>query len=193
MRITFDTPQAWEAWRSLARLPRWAVAGWRWWRAHHQLAQHVRAVHALELAPQARVVELCFGSGAALADLIAAVPDGQVVAVDPSRDMVHMAEHNFRPWVRSGQLQLVCGWPWATPLRGNSFDAVLVNDGIRMWPDLATGFTAIHRLLGRAGRMVVSLDHLAEPERAIEIVRDLGYAVAVDEVDGSCLLIANRL
>lgn len=193
MRITLDIPDGWADWRNLVRLPRWLVAGWRWWRTSHQLPQHVRAVQVLDLAPDARVGELCFGAGAALADLITSVPEGQVIAIDPAADMVRMAEHNFRPWVASGQLHLICGWPWAVPLSEGTLDAVLINDGIRMWPDLATGFAEVRRLLGRSGRMVVCLDHLADPERAVDIVSELGFAVAVEEGADGCLLIATVL
>lgn len=193
VRITFDIADAISGWGNLVHIPRWISAGWRWWRASHQLPQHLRAVRALDLPPDARVGELCFGAGAALADLIAAVPEGQVWAIDPSADMVRMADHTFRPWVRSGQLCLVCGWPWSVPLPDGSLDAVLINDGMRMWPDLATGFAEVSRLLGRTGRMVVCLDHLASPERAIEIVGELGFAVAIEEVNGGCLLTASRL
>lgn len=193
MRITFDIPSQMETWRSLVRLPRWVVSGWRWWRSTQALTEHLRAVRALDVAPNARVGELCFGAGMALADLLAAVPEGQVVAVDPSGEMVRMAQHTFRPWVESGQLRLVCGSPWSAPLEDGALDAVLINDGLQMWPDLVAGFTEVSRLLGPAGRMVLSLNNVVAVEQAVEIMRDLGFAVAIDEAHGGSLLIASRL
>ena len=168
-----------------------------WWgRSETEVATR-RAVRALDLTDGDRVCELGFGFGITLPHLLAALPEGQVLGVDPSPQMVRLASRQYRPWVQAGQLQLIEASTSRTPIPAGSVNRVVTVDAVDRWPDLDAGFGEAARVLVPDGRLVALLSAEQAPGTAdacVEALCRVGFAVAVDsQPDGSVMLVGSPL
>ena len=155
-----------------------------------------RALNALALHRRAQVCELGFGLGEHLAPLLQAVPEGQVIGVDPAPEMVQRASRRYVGAVRSGRLQLLQAGSTGVPLADNSMDAVLAVDAAR-WSDLSTGMREVARILRPSGRLVAvfGADQCAyAPEVCVQALQGCGLGVAIeDQADGTVLVVASSV
>ena len=104
-----------------------------------------RATAAAVVRPEARVLDVCCGTGdLALADLRAG---GRVTAVDFSEPMLERAR------AKSTQIEWLRADALALPFADGSFDAVTVGFGVRHFGDLVRGLTELRRVLVRGGRL----------------------------------------
>ena len=83
------------------------------------------AVAALDLTPDAHVLELGFGPGEAIAALVDRLPDGVIEGIDRSAAMLAQASLRNRAAVQAGRVRLRLGDFASLPYADASFDAVL--------------------------------------------------------------------
>ena len=124
-----------------------------------------RTVRALALGAAPRVLDLATGTGDLAVDLARAHPDATVVGLDPSRQMLAIAQ---RKLVRAGladRVQLVVGDAQALPYRDDELDAVTIAFGIRNVPDRARALREMARVVRPGGRIAVL--ELGEPRRGL--------------------------
>jgi len=112
-------------------------------------------VDKLQLTKKHQVLELGFGGGVGLPQLLAQA--FRVEGLDRSRDMVLAALKRFAPEIEAGRLGLSEGDLMALPLADNAVDAVLSVNTVYFWPDPAKGAAELFRVLKPGGRLALGL------------------------------------
>jgi demethylmenaquinone methyltransferase/2-methoxy-6-polyprenyl-1,4-benzoquinol methylase len=114
-----------------------------------------RAVDFLDLAPPARVLDLCTGTADLLVEALGRDPRISGLGVDLSPGMLARGEEKLRRRGLSGRGQLVGGDGEQLPLAAGGFDGALVAFGIRNVGDPLAALGEVHRALRPGGRFVV--------------------------------------
>ncbi len=116
-----------------------------------------RAVEALALTPQMRVLEIGFGPGHALSMLSRRLPQGGVSGLDPSAVMMRQARRRNREALQAGRLDLREGTADHLPWAEGSFDAVLSLNNVLFWRPLEGSLREIRRVLLPGGTCLIGL------------------------------------
>jgi demethylmenaquinone methyltransferase/2-methoxy-6-polyprenyl-1,4-benzoquinol methylase len=120
------------------------------------------AVHALDPAPGALVLDVAAGTGMLSEELRAA--GAAVLALDLSREMLRVGARRGTPdilWCNGNALRL--------PLRDACIDGVTIAFGLRNLPDTRWGLAEFARVLRPGGRLVV-LEFSRLTNRALRVV-----------------------
>jgi demethylmenaquinone methyltransferase / 2-methoxy-6-polyprenyl-1,4-benzoquinol methylase len=123
----------------------------RWWKRV--------LVRRLGLAPDARGLDLCCGTGDIAARCLARLgPQGRLVAADFSRNMLRIARRRLARAARGQAAPLVlCADALRLPFRTGSLDFVTIGYGLRNVAELGTCLDELCRVL-RPGGVLASLD-----------------------------------
>ncbi len=116
-----------------------------------------RAVEALPLTPQMRVLEIGFGPGHALSLLARRLPRGTVSGVDPSEVMMRQARRRNARAVQAGRMDLREGTADHLPWPEGSFHAVLSLNNVLFWRPLEGSLLEIRRVLLPEGTCLIGL------------------------------------
>lgn len=120
-----------------------------------------RAVRALELAPDATVLDLATGT-ADLAILITQmVADAHVIGVDPSEGMLSVGRKKVQDAGLTSRIELRAGDAQALDLPDRSVDAITMAFGIRNVPDRPRALREMARVTKDGGRIAIL--ELSEP------------------------------
>jgi ubiquinone/menaquinone biosynthesis C-methylase UbiE len=97
-----------------------------------------------------RVLELAAGTGVVTAEILAALPDADVVATDLNEAMVDLGEARVPAarWRQADALDL--------PFEDGEFDAVVCQFGVMFFPDRARAYAEAHRVLQPGGRLILN-------------------------------------
>lgn len=114
-----------------------------------------RAVVDLHLGPDARVLDLCTGTGDLAVTAVRTVPGASVVGVDFAGEMLRRAQEKMRVLGLTGSVRLVRGDATRIPLADGSCDAVTIGFGIRNVVDPARCLAEIARVLRPGGRLAI--------------------------------------
>ncbi|HXM95725.1 MAG TPA: class I SAM-dependent methyltransferase [Candidatus Dormibacteraeota bacterium] len=113
-------------------------------------------VALLELSPQHHVLEIGFGGGSGLRQLLERLPQGEVSGIDFSIDMVQQAKGRFRREIAGGRLRVQIGDVSRLPFPDGVFDRVFTINTIYFWRDALQGLGEIRRVLKAGGLTAVS-------------------------------------
>jgi len=114
------------------------------------------------LKPGGYGLDVCCGTGMlTMEQAKAAGPEGRVVGLDFSENMLAVAKENLKDFHLKDNISLVQGNAMALPFGDNTFDCVTVGWGLRNVPDVMTAVREMARVV-KPGGMVVSLD-MAQP------------------------------
>jgi len=119
-----------------------------------------KAVRALALGPNARVLDLATGTGDLAIAIAHAHPDAHVVGLDPSEGMLAIARR--KALGLGDRIEMVTGDAQALAFESAAFDGATIAFGIRNVLDRAKGLAEMHRVLRPGARLVVL--ELAEPD-----------------------------
>lgn len=115
-----------------------------------------RAIRALQLAPDARLLDMCTGTAdLALAALRGASPAHDVVGIDFSGEMLKHGLAKVRAAGLADRIRLVRGDATRVPLPDGSVDAAAVAFGIRNVVDRERACREFCRVLRPGGRLAV--------------------------------------
>jgi demethylmenaquinone methyltransferase/2-methoxy-6-polyprenyl-1,4-benzoquinol methylase len=114
-----------------------------------------RAVDALDLAPPARVLDLCAGTADVLLEAIARHPRVRGLGIDLSHEMLARGKRKLERGGHETRAALVQGDGEHLPLRDGLFDGALVAFGIRNVADPVQAMREVRRVLRPSGRFVV--------------------------------------
>lgn len=146
------------------------VVGWIMGHRGSNVARNRWAVGLLDVAVDARVLELGCGPGVALAAFAERAVEGLVVGVDHSPVMIQHAQRRNAAAVAAGRVRLVCasvedllvvagtergpmGMP-AAPL-DRPFDAVLAVNNVGFWPEPEACLAVVRRMLRHDGQIAL--------------------------------------
>ena len=116
------------------------------------------AADALDVAPDAVIVDVGCGTGSALRRVARRVPKGTLVGVDPIPRMLEIARERIARHPEGHRIEFRRGPAEKLPVDNASADLVFAFDSIDHWQDKATGLAEIRRVLRPQGRLVVVKD-----------------------------------
>jgi SAM-dependent methyltransferase len=111
------------------------------------------ALEMLELRPMDRVLEVGFGGGGLLAELVERA--SFVGGVDRSATMIACAKARFAEAIARGHVEFREGRAEALPFGAAAFDKVCTVNSVCFWRSLEAGFAEVARVLAPGGRLVV--------------------------------------
>jgi arsenite methyltransferase len=163
------------------------------------------AVERLGVVPQDRVLEIGFGGGEGLADLLRRT-DGPVAGIEISETMLKRAKRRFRAELRANKLELRLAGVSQTGFADSSFDRVLSVNTIYFWPDPLGGLREIRRVLRPEGTVLLATEgkedleksalthgfRLFEDHELEALLREAGFAEVAIERDGICVFSSGR-
>jgi arsenite methyltransferase len=149
----------------------------------------------LDVAAGDRVLEIGFGGGALMAELLRG-PAAHVAGVDPSAEMRGLAARRFRREIARGRAQVRDGTADALPYPDGAFERVCTVNTLYFWPDVDAGLAECRRVLAPGGVLVLCFaaredmerwpGHvhgftLYEPDDVERRLRDAGFADVTTE------------
>jgi arsenite methyltransferase len=115
--------------------------------------QRIRTLEGLALRPGEYVLDAGCGTGFLTREIAIAVgPNGRVVGIDSSLDMLDLATMRCKGLP---QVQLKKGTVEELPEKGNSFDAVSCVQVLLYVPEVAKALGELHRVLKRGCRCII--------------------------------------
>lgn len=124
-----------------------------------------RVIKELDLAANARVLDVATGTCDLAIAIAKAVPAGKVIGVDPSAQMLKVGAVKLAKRGLDHQIELVQGDCMALPQATGEVDAATIAFGIRNVPDRAKGLRELARVTRRGGRVAVL--ELGEPKKTL--------------------------
>jgi demethylmenaquinone methyltransferase/2-methoxy-6-polyprenyl-1,4-benzoquinol methylase len=124
-----------------------------------------RTVRALALGAKPRVLDLATGTGDLAIDIARRHPDAQVIGLDPSREMLAVAEQKIAKRQLASRVTLVHGDAQSLPYGDAELDATTIAFGIRNVPDRPKALREMARVVKPGGR--VAILELGEPRRGV--------------------------
>jgi demethylmenaquinone methyltransferase / 2-methoxy-6-polyprenyl-1,4-benzoquinol methylase len=124
-----------------------------------------RTVRALQLGARPRVLDLATGTGDLAVDIARMHPGATVIGLDPSRQMLAVAQHKLARRQLADRISLVRGDAQALPYRDDEMDAATIAFGIRNVPDRVAALREMARVVRPGGRIAVL--ELGEPRQGL--------------------------
>jgi arsenite methyltransferase len=131
----------------------------------HNAAINAATLTALSLSPADRVLEVGFGGGALLAQVLPLVPAGRVWGADFSVEMVERGRKRFAAGLASGRLQLETARVEAMPFPSSSVGKACSVNTLYFWEDPAAALAEIRRVLEPGGLLVIGFSPRATLEK----------------------------
>jgi SAM-dependent methyltransferase len=141
-----------------AHHPRGSAGSVNGWMFAHRPSNRQRnrwAVSLLEVRPTDHVLELGFGPGVAVAELVRAGA-GRVYGADHSDVMLRQASRRNAAAIRAGRVSLIRAPVDQLPAAlDGPFDAILAVNSLGFWPAPADRLAELRRRLGPGGRLAI--------------------------------------
>jgi SAM-dependent methyltransferase len=171
-----------------AHHPRGAAGRVTAWEMAHRPSNRQRSVWVVSLLgvqPADRVLEIGFGPGLAIAELVRAGA-GHAYGIDHSDVMLRQASRRNAAAVRAGRVTLIrASVDQIPPALDGPFDAILAVNSLGFWPAPAERLTQLRRRLAPGGRIAIAsqprcpgatADTSRNAAREIEgLLRDAGF------------------
>ncbi len=110
----------------------------------------------LEPQPSDYLLEIGFGGGALITEIVEEVLDLKAIGADISALAVSEAEQNFKEIIKSGNLQFVHLSTDILPFFGDTFSKVCCVNVIYFWGDVQHELQEIYRVISPGGTFVIS-------------------------------------
>ena len=128
-----------------------------------------KTVRALQLGDRPRVLDVATGTGDLAIDIARMTPGATVIGLDPSTEMLAIAQTKLEKRALTDRVSLVVGDAQALPYQDCEMDAATIAFGIRNVPDRMQGLRELARVVRPGGRICVL--ELGEPRKGL-----LGHA-----------------
>ena len=152
-------------------------------------------IDALEVGPDAKVLEVGFGPGMAIEHLAGMASPVWVAGVDCSIEMIEQASARNAAAIDSGLVDLRQGVAQHLPFRDEIFDLAFAINSMQVWPDVRGGLREILRVLKPGGRIALGFTpHSRQAdEGAMQAVEAAGFAgPRLLQLEGGFGVIAER-
>jgi SAM-dependent methyltransferase len=106
--------------------------------------------------PHGRVLEIGFGNGKLIGEMLALAPGLSYAGADVSETMVAAAREHNHALVQQGRVELHLASVEHLPFPDGAFDRALALNTIYFWPDQLRGLGELRRVLRDGGRLVLA-------------------------------------
>lgn len=113
----------------------------------------------MKLAPDENVLDVGSGAGWLVRLISERVPEGRVIGMDISDEMVRRARRNY---VEVENAMFVIGGVDEIPWDANFFTHAISVESAYYWPDPARGLSEIHRVLREGGKAWILINYYLE-------------------------------
>jgi len=137
------------------------------------------SVQRMQLQGNEYIADLCCGTGKSTIACLESVPEGKVLGIDFSEEMLNQAVMNVQPHYSDAQLQFRNMNVMELDYPDNSFDAIFMAYGIRNMPDYRTCLLNLHRMLRPGGVIAFHEYSLSENVLARWYWRFMGYGLII--------------
>jgi ubiquinone/menaquinone biosynthesis C-methylase UbiE len=150
------TPQSDQNLQLREEFNRWAEAGRGEGMEHDHWPITKPALELMRIAPRENIIDVGCGSGWLARTLARGVPEGRVVGMDISDEMIR---HARKAAGDAGNVVFVVGEVNAIPWEPNFFDREISVESSYYWPDPAKGLVEIYRVLREGGSAWILINY----------------------------------
>lgn len=140
------------------------VAGWIMALRSSNRARNEWTVALLNLSPADRVLEIGFGPGLALREVVRHLQEGEVVGLDHSPVMLRQAGRRNRAAVEAGKLRLLLGDVEDLGAAEGRFDKVFAVNVVQFWENQEESLRKVIARLNPGGLLAIT--HMPRQPRA---------------------------
>jgi ubiquinone/menaquinone biosynthesis C-methylase UbiE len=126
------------------------------------------AVELLDIQPTDRVLDIGFGGGITIEDMVKLINTGKIYGVDFSQVMVAQAKRKFKDSIESGKVSIEFADVRQLPFDDNTFDKICTVNTIYFWEDPLASLREIKRVVKSSGRLVIGI-------RSADKMKDLPF------------------
>jgi len=134
---------------------RWAADGRGEEMERHHLPITAPVLDLMQLRPADRVLDLGCGAGWATRLLAARVPEGKVIGVDISDEMIERAQRSSASF---SNIEFAVGSSEKIPSADDSFDKALSIESFYYYPDQGAALNELRRVLKPGGRFFILIN-----------------------------------
>lgn len=124
--------------------------------ADQHRSENLWTIQHLHVQPTDKLLEIGFGPGFAIQEIVPLLTTGSISGVDFSQTMVNSARRRNAQAVKAGRVDVRYGEVTHIPFANASFDKVYTINSIYFWLDLRAAFTELYRVLKPAGSLTIT-------------------------------------
>ncbi|WP_309730909.1 class I SAM-dependent methyltransferase [Chamaesiphon sp. OTE_75_metabat_556] len=125
-------------------------------------------VELLDVKPTDRVLDIGFGGGVTIEEMLKTIDTGKIHGVDFSQAMVDKAKRRFKKSIQAGKVSIEFGDVGQLPFEAKIFDKVCTVNTIYFWKDPLVSLREIRRVLKKGGKLIISI-------RSADKMKDLPF------------------
>jgi ubiquinone/menaquinone biosynthesis C-methylase UbiE len=125
-------------------------------------------VELLDVKPTDRVLDIGFGGGVTIEEMVKTIDTGKIYGVDFSQAMVAKAKQKFKKLIKSGKVSIEFGDVSQLPFADKTFDKICTVNTIYFWNDTSVSFREIRRVMKKGGKLIISI-------RSADKMKDLPF------------------
>jgi ubiquinone/menaquinone biosynthesis C-methylase UbiE len=165
---------------------------------HNEKMNHF-AVEQLDVQPTDKVLDIGFGGGVTIEEMLQKIDTGKIYGVDFSSVMVEQAKQKFKPEIESNKVSIEVGDVNQLSFVDNTFDKVCTVNTIYFWNDPLASLREIKRVLKNGGKLIIGIRsadkmkelpvtqynfRLYDPEAVKDLLVESGFTnVSIDRRD----------
>ncbi len=114
-------------------------------------------VELLNIKPTDRILDIGFGGGMTIEEMVKTIDTGKIHGVDFSQAMVAQAKRKFKKLIQAGKVSIEFADVSKLPFEPNTFDKVCTINTIYFWNDTSASLREIRRVLKKDGKLIISI------------------------------------
>jgi ubiquinone/menaquinone biosynthesis C-methylase UbiE len=125
-------------------------------------------VEMLDIKPTDRVLDIGFGGGVTIEEMVKTIDTGKIHGVDFSQAMVDKAKRRFKKSIQAGKVSIEFGDVSKLPFEAKVFDKVCTVNTIYFWNDPLVSLRELRRVMKKGGKLIISI-------RSADKMKDLPF------------------
>jgi arsenite methyltransferase len=125
-------------------------------------------VEILDIKPTDIVLDIGFGGGVTIEEMVKTIDTGKIHGVDFSQVMVDKAKRRFKKSIQAGKVSIEFGDVSQLPFEAKTFDKVCTVNTIYFWNDPLVSLREIRRVLKKDGKLIIGI-------RSADKMKDLPF------------------